>query len=87
MAKVTLERKESMKPRRHVKKGRGRRERGNHMQSSRVISIAGHGQESQDRQTRPQIGFRAKTGEQRQGKARFQEDNGETPNLTMKNPS
>lgn len=43
-----------------MKKGRGRRERGNYMQSSRVISIAGHGQESQDAQIRPQIGFRAK---------------------------
>lgn len=70
-----------------MKKGRGRRERGNHMQSSRVISIAGHVQESQDRQTRPQIDFRAKTGEQRKGKPRFQQDKGETPNIRMKNQS
>lgn len=70
-----------------MKKGRSRRERGNYMQSSRVISIAGHGQGSQDAQIRPRIGFRAKTGEQRKGKPRFQQDKGEAPNLRMKNQS
>lgn len=48
VAKVTLERKESRKPKGHVKKGIGRRERGTLMYNSRGISIAGPGQEGQE---------------------------------------
>lgn len=48
VAKVTLERKESRKPRGHVKKGIGRRERETHTYNSRVIGIAGPGQEGQE---------------------------------------
>lgn len=83
MAKVTLERKESRKPRGHVKKGIGRRKRGNlNAPGSRGISVAGPGQEAQEDQEeadKATDSFTVKFREQRKGKPRYDQDKGETP--------
>jgi hypothetical protein len=87
VTKVTLERKESRKPREHVKKGIGGRKRGNHMHSSRVIIITGPGQEGQEEANKATDSLYSQVWRTKKRKPRYDQDKEEVAKLKMKNQS